>query len=59
MVGVEDRHESDFREVETFTQQVDSHEHVEVTEAQATNDLHSLDRNDVRVQVPHSHTCLL
>ena len=58
LVGVEDGDERHLGQVQSFTQQVDAHEHVEVGEAQAAQDLHALQRVDVAVQVAHAHTHL-
>ena len=53
LVGVEDRHQRHFGNVEPFAQQVDADQHVEFAEAQVADDLHALDRVDVRVQIAH------
>src|SRR3989441_10575639 len=39
LVGIEHRDEGHLRQVQPFAQQVDSHEHVELAEAQTPNDL--------------------
>jgi hypothetical protein len=53
LVGVQNRHERDFRDVEAFAQQVDAHEHIEGAQAQIAQDLDALDGVDVGVQVTH------
>src|SRR3954470_14020403 len=55
LVGVEDRDQRHLRQVEAFAQQVDADEHVELAEAQVTDDLHPLHRLDLRVQIAHLH----
>src|SRR5689334_10492383 len=59
LIRIEDRHQRNFRKVETFAQQVDSDQHVEFAEPQPANDLHPLDCVDVGVHVPHAHAHLL
>ena len=59
LVGVEDRHQRHLGQVEPLAQQVDAHQHVEVAEPQAAQDLDPLDRVDVAVQVAHPHAGLL
>ena len=51
LVGVEDRHQRAFRNVETFAQQVDADQDVEGAEAEVADDLDALDRVDVRMHV--------
>ena len=52
-VGVENRDERHLREIEAFTKQVDTDQHVEDTEPQVAQNLDPLQRVDVRVQVVH------
>ena len=59
LVGVENRHQRDFRQVQSFAQQVDSDQHIELAEAQSAHDLHPLDRIDVGVHVAHANSHLL
>ena len=59
LVRVEHGDERDLRQVEALAQQVDAHEHVELSEPQIAHDLHALDGLDVRVQVAHAHAVLL
>src|SRR6266545_8170351 len=49
LVGVQHRDEGNLGEVQPFAQQVDSHQDVELAETQAPNDLHALDRIDLRM----------
>ena len=51
LIGVENRHERDLRQVEAFAQEVDADQHVEGAEAQVTDDLRALHRADIRVKV--------
>ncbi len=51
LVGVQDADERDFRQVETFAQQVDAHEDVHLARSQLAQDFHALDGVDVRVDV--------
>ena len=53
LVGVEDRDERDLGEVESFAQEVDADERVELPEPQAPQDRHALQRLDVGVEVLH------
>ena len=55
LVGVENRDQRDFRQIETFAQQVDADQHVELALAQIAQDLHALQRLDFRVQVAAAH----
>ena len=59
LVGVEDRDQRAFRNVEAFAQQVDADQHVERAEAQIADDLDALDRVDVGVHVAHAHALLV
>ena len=59
LIRVENRDERHLGQVETFAQQVDADEHVELAESEAANDLHPLDGVDVRVHVAHAHADLL
>ena len=55
LVGVEDRHERDLREVEPFPQEVDADEGVEDAPPQVSDDLDPLQRLDVGVEVAGPH----
>ena len=57
-VGVEYRHQRDFRQVQAFAQQVDADQHVEFPAAQVAEDFHALERLDLRVQVPAANADL-
>ena len=52
LVSVEDRHQGHLGQVESLTQQVDSHQNIEVAHPQFPEDLHSLQGVYLRVQVP-------
>ena len=51
LVGVEDRHQRAFGDVEALAQQVDADQHVERAQPQVADDLDALQRVDVGVQV--------
>ena len=53
LVGVQNGHQTDFRQVQALSQQVDAHQHIELTQTQVPDDLHALDGLHVRVHVPH------
>jgi hypothetical protein len=54
LVGIEDRHQPAFGDVEPLAQQVDAHQHVEGAEPQVAQDLDPLQRVDVRMHVAHA-----
>jgi hypothetical protein len=54
LVGIEDRHQPAFGDVEPLAQQVDAHQHVEGAEPQVAQDLDPLERVDVRMHVAHA-----
>ena len=58
-VSVKDCHQRNFRHIQPFTQQVDTHQHVEFTQAQIADDLHTLDGINIGVQIPHPLTVFL
>jgi len=51
LVGVEDRHERDLRQIQALPQQVYADEHVVLPQPQVSDDLDPLQRVDLRVQV--------
>ena len=51
LVGIENRHEGHFGQVEAFAQEVHAHQHLVDTGAQIFHDLHALQGVDVRVDV--------
>ncbi len=53
-IGIQDRHECDFRDVETLTQKVDADEHIEDIETHITDDLGPFQGVDIGVQVTHA-----
>ena len=54
LVGVQDRDQRAFGNVEPLAQQVDADQHVERTEAQIANDLDAFQGVDIRMQVAHA-----
>ncbi len=59
LVGVENGDERHLGQVESFAQQIDADEHVELAEPKIADDLHALDGFDVGVQIAHAHAVLL
>ena len=59
LVGIEDRHQGDLRNIQALPQQVDAHQHIELAQAQVADDLHPLHGIDVRVQVAYPHVMLV
>ncbi len=59
LVGVENGDQRHLGQVETFAEQIDADQHVELAEAEPTEDLDTFDRVDVAVQVAHPHAGLL
>ena len=59
LVGVQDRDQGAFRDVQALAQQVDPDEHVEDAEAQVAHDLDALQGVDVGVQVAHPQAGLV
>ena len=51
LVGIEDGNERDFRQVETFTQQVHADQHVVDTGAQVVHDLHAVECGHVAMDI--------
>ena len=58
LVGVDDRHERNLRQVKPFAQQIDAHEHVKFAETQIAQDLHTLQRLDLRMQIARCDACV-
>ena len=58
LVGVEDAHQRHLGQVEALAQEVDADQHVELSEAERTQDLDALDGVDVGVQIAHPQTLL-
>ena len=59
LVGVEDRHQRAFRNVEALAQQVDADQHVEGAEPEIPDDLDALQRVDVGMHVAHADALLV
>ena len=59
LVGIEDRDQAAFGDVQALAQQVDADQHVEHAKAQVAHDLDALERVDVGVQVAHPHAVLV
>ena len=51
LVGVENRHQRNFRQIQSFAQQVDADQHVELAAAQIAQNLDSLQRLDLGMQI--------
>jgi hypothetical protein len=58
LVRIQNRHQRDLGHVQALAQQVDAHQHVELAQAQVTDDLHALNGVDVRMQVTHADAVL-
>ena len=56
LVGVENRNQRDLRQVEPLTQEVHTDQHVEIAFAKIAQQLHTIERVDVRMQVAHPDT---
>ena len=54
-VRIQDRDQTDLRQIETFAQKVDADERVEFAQAEIADDLHAIERVDVAVHVAHAH----
>ncbi len=59
LVRVQYRDERHFGQVQSFAQEVDAHEHVELARAQAMEYLHAFDRVDAAVQILHANARLV
>src|SRR5262245_43815048 len=59
LVGVEDRHQGAFGNVQALAQQVDADQHVEGAEPQVADDLDALQRVDVGMHVAHADALLV
>ena len=57
LVGVQDRHQRDLRNVQALSQQVDAHQHVKNVQPHIPDDLRPLQRVDIRVQVLDADAC--
>ena len=53
LVRVENRDERNFRQIQSFAQQVDADQHIELAFAQRAQNLHALNRVNLAVQVAH------
>ena len=54
LVRVQNRHKADLRHVQSLAQQVDAHQHVELTQPQIANELGALHGLNVGMQVTHA-----
>ena len=52
-VRIQDRHQAHLRNIQSLTQQVNSHQHIEFAQAQIANDLHTLHGIHIMVHIPH------
>src|SRR5437762_13904068 len=53
LVRIENADERNFRKIETFTEQIDPNQNVEIGRAQTTQDFDALDGVDVAVEIAH------
>ena len=58
LVGVQNGHQRHLGQVQSFPQQVDAHQHVELAQPQVTDDLHPLQRRHVGVHIPDTDAVL-
>ena len=59
LVGVQDRHQRDLRNVQSFSKKVDPDQDVKHIQAHVADDLRALQGVDVRMQVLHTDPCVL
>ena len=59
LVRIQNRNQRHLRQIKAFTQQVDAYQHIKLTGTQAVDNLRSFNRGDFRMQIAHTHTCLL
>ena len=59
LVRIQNRNQRYLRQIKTFAQQVDAHQHIKLTGTQAVDNLRSFNRSDFRMQITHTHACLL
>ena len=59
LIGIQNRNQRYLRQIKAFTQQVDAYQHIKLTGTQAVDNLRSFNRGDFRMQIAHTHTCLL
>ena len=59
LIGIENRNQRHLRQVQTLTQKVDADKHIELAAAQAVDNLRTLNRRNLRMQIAHTHACLL
>ena len=57
LVRIQNRYQTDFRQVKTFPEQVDANEYIEFRHTKVTDDFHSLHGADVRVHIAHLDAC--
>ena len=57
-VGVEDRDEGDFGQVEAFPEKIDTDQHVELAAPEVAKNLDAFERVNVAVQIPNANTKL-
>src|SRR5436190_176666 len=53
LVGVENADERNFGKIESFSEQIDADENIEIGRAQAAQDFHTLNCVDVAVEIAH------
>ena len=50
-IGVEDRHQRHFGQIQPFAQQVDPDKDIKISQPQVSQNFHALNRIDIRMQV--------
>ena len=58
LVGIENRHQGNLRNIQPFAQEIDADQHIELAQTQIADDFNALDGIDVRMQVTHAHAVL-
>ena len=59
LIGIENRNQRHLRQIQALTQKVNADEHVELAAAQTVDNLRTLNRRNLRMQIAHTHACLL
>ena len=55
LIGIQNRHQRDFRQIQAFAQQVDADQHIELAAPQIAQDLDAVERADFRMQIGALH----
>ena len=59
LVRIQNGHQAHFRQIQTLTKQVDTHQHIEFAHTQIPDDLHALHGADIRVHIANLDACFL